>query len=98
MDKILDIMRILVIISIVMFVATSVIRFKFDKVNDPNRDYYITLTDSNLTFGEIYEMEFIPAHIDTNEIIISECVYGKYNVGDIFNEFYESEGETENAN
>jgi hypothetical protein len=38
--------------------------YEFD---DTNREHYITRTDENLIHGEIYEMEFIPAHTQTKQ-------------------------------
>jgi hypothetical protein len=65
MDGIIKSMLALMLIT--AFICSLIVMWRkanYDEVNDPNRDYHITITDNSLTNGEIYEKEHIPAHTE----------------------------------
>lgn len=63
MGNVLNLLLLSLMIAVILSGLFVMFRkISYDEINDPNRDYHITVTDSNLIQGEIYEMEFIPAH------------------------------------
>lgn len=68
MDDVVKLLLLMTFILVVLgslLIAVKQLTAGDSEINDPNRNHYITRSDDTLIHGEVYEREFVPAHIET---------------------------------